>query len=443
MEEGKLLKISKTLVLVYLGLSFLNVLLPDENVIGIVRVHCRLDPFQMLIRWFNFVGFIVLPIAVFYDKPTFKRIAVYFSLPVVIIFMCMYDEILAGYISERGTGIVDIRYLPEFISNFMRNGMFRSTVFFGICLTEIAVIVLLVVRDLNVLKFNKEEVGRFFIILTLLIFSVVPIYALEGIFNTQTNIAFKFGSIPHLLWIVCIGLEIFVLYRVFKNKSQEDKHILILVLSIALLLQYNQLFSSLGELTCKRMPLQLCNLASYLILVATITKNRSVFLFNLLVNVAGGIIAVIILDADNSGILGKGNVHYIVEHNNVIVTPILSLMLGEFKPLKKTDFKVFLKWYTVYFVIIFILGTTFNAIYTATGSDYFRCNYLFMFDAKKAEKLIPFTKYLFRVAVNIGPVVIYPILQPIIYIVFSLIGYLSFIIFRKTIKEPVLEEQFA
>ena len=182
------------------------------------------------------------------------------------------------------------------------------------------------------------------------------------------------------------------------------------------------------------MPLQLCNLASYIILYSLISKNRTAFLFNLLVNVAGAILAVIILDADNTNLISKGNIHYIVEHNNVVVIPLLCLMLGIFEPLKKGEFKVFVKSFTIYFVIIYILGTAFNSIYTATGNDYFKCNYLFMFDAVKAKKLIPFTSYLFDLDITIGSVSLYPLVQIPIYLVFTGLGYISYLILKKTIK---------
>ena len=434
MNKEKLLQLSKKLVIAFIILTFICILLPDEFVIGISKLPYRLDAFQMIIRWFNFVSFLVLPIAVYYNKPTFNKIAIYFCLPIVIIHTCMFGKMLPGFTSELGTGIVDIRFLPDFIPTILRNGVFRGIIFFAINLLEIAVIALIFIKDKASIKFNKKDIIPFVTILLLLIASIVPIYALEGIFDSDSNIKFKAFKLSHFVWMISIVAEIFILYKVFIKKSKEDRFILLLILSLSLLIQYNQLFSSLGELTCKRMPLQLCNLASYIILYSLISKNRNAFLFNLLVNVAGAILAVIILDGDNTNLISKGNVHYIVEHNNVVVIPLLCLMLGIYEPLKKGEFKVFVKSFTIYFIIIFILGTTFNSIYTATGNDFFKCNYIFMFDAVKAEKLIPFTSYLFDLDITIGSVSIYPLVQIPVYLVFTGLGYLSYIILKKTIK---------
>ena len=222
----------------------------------------------------------------------------------------------------------------------------------------------------------------------------------------------------------------------------EDRYILVLILSLSLLLQFNQLFSSLGELTCKRMPLQLCNIAAYFIFISVATKNRRMFLFNILVNVAGGIIAAIVLDVKGVGILYSANLHYIVEHNNVIVAPLLALILGIFEPITQKDYKTFVWYFTAYYLAIFVIGTTFNAIYKATDNRFFYCNYLFMFDQEVAEGLVGFAGVLFNPTLCIGPVTIYPVIQPIIYATFVAIGTGMFYLLKACVKAtPITTEE--
>ena len=57
-----------------------------------------------------------------------------------------------------------------------------------------------------------------------------------------------------------------------------------------------------------------------------------------------------------------------------------------------------------------------------------------MFDAVKAKKLIPFTSYLFDLDITIGSVSLYPLVQIPIYLVFTGLGYISYLILKKTIK---------
>ncbi|MBQ6816974.1 MAG: YwaF family protein [Bacilli bacterium] len=435
MNEGKISSIAKKLVIAYMILTFVSILMPDEFVLGINGRKGEVDPLQMIIRWFNFASFIVLPIATYFNKPLFKKIAVYFCLPVAIVLMCYFEKMLSGFTSELGTGISDIRYLPDFIADMMHNEVFRGILFFLTLVTQIGTIVLLIVDDKTFLKFKKEDILNFIALILLLIASVVPPYALEGIFNTYTNLIFKAFSLSHFVWLLMMVLEITLLTIIFKRRSYEDRYILVLILALSLLLQFNELFATLGELTCKRMPLQLCNIAAYLILISIITKNRNLFLFNILVNVAGGVIAALVLDVEGKGILYWSNIHYIIEHNNVIIVPLLCLILGIFEPITKKDYKKFVIGFSGYYILIFIIGTLFNSIYKATGSNYFYCNYLFMFDRDTAERLIDFAGMLFELEINIGSVTLYPIGQIVIYLAFLGIGSLTYIILKNAVKK--------
>ena len=437
-------RLSKALLILYMSLVMLNVFLPDSFVIGIHRLPEgeRLNPFIMIIRWFNFVPFVILPIATLYNRNIYNKIAVYFCLPIGIIYMCLFCEILPCLTSPNGTGIVDIRYLPAWLSSFMHNGVFRGIIFFLTCISEFALIALIICKNRQVFKFNKKDILPFIILLVCSIITIMPIYALEGIFNTYTDFIFSRFSFLHIAWILILLLECGLLTYLFKNKSEEDKYILVLVLSLSLFLQFNQLFSSLGELTCKRMPLQLCNIAAYLMLISIVNKNRKLFLFNILINVAGGIIAMIVLDAEgHNGILSKGNVHYIVEHHNVILTPLMCLFLGIFKPITNKDFKVYAIDFTAYFITILVLGTLFNAIESQVANGYFRCNYLFMFDQETATRLLPFAGKLFDIKFTVGHATFYPIIQIGVYVVFFLIGTLSFVILKNAVKEKVNENK--
>ena len=213
-------KMMKILVVVFMTLTFVNILLPDEFVIGILKLPYRANVFETLIRWFNFVAFITLPIAVFFKRDTFKKISVYFCLPVVLIFTFMFPTIIKGYTSELGTGIVDMRILPEFIATFMRDVAFRSVIFFGMVLSEIACILLMITEDRKFLKFNKNNIKSFIALLPILILIIMPIYAPETLFNTHTDLIFLRFSWMHILWIIGLILEAVILGLIFRKRSE-------------------------------------------------------------------------------------------------------------------------------------------------------------------------------------------------------------------------------
>ena len=429
-------KIAKILTVIFMSLTFLTVFLPDEFVVGVLKLGYRADVFQCLVRWFSYVGFIVLPVAVFFNRPIFKKIAIYFCLPVLIIQLFLFPELLKMYTSDLSSGLVNMRILPDMIKEFMRNGVFRSVLFFSISLSELAVIGYLIYDDWQVIKFKKTEIIPFVIILISCIFSIMPIYVPETLFNTRTDILFERFTIWHILWILWIVIEGVVLALIFRKKSEEDKYLLVLIMSLCLLIQYNQFFGTLEEITIERLPLMLCNVAAYITVISIAFKVRGLFIFNILVNVVGGIIALIVCDVEKLGLFATDNLHYITEHTNVILIPILSLVLGVFKPLRKEDYKTFIIYFSIYFVIVFIAGTIFNAIGEALNDEaYYYCNYMYLFDPEVAGELIPITKVFFEVNFSLGDAIFYPIVQPAIYLIFIGIGTLSFFVIKKVVKE--------
>lgn len=176
----------------------------------------------------------------------------------------------------------------------------------------------------------------------------------------------------------------------------------------------------------QKFPLQLCNIGSYLLLILLILKSEKLFHFALIVNVVGALVAMIVLDVENKGIGYFWNVHYILEHSKLITVPILCLLLKEFQPLRINDVKHFLIGFAIYFSIAWVLGTLCNGIYQQTDNDYFKNNFLFMFDKSAAEGLLPWVGTLFDIQWNIGPFTIYPIVQTLVFIVFNAMCMLGF-----------------
>ena len=103
----------------------------------------------------------------------------------------------------------------------------------------------------------------------------------------------------------------------------------------------------------KRLPLQLCNLASYLIIIALITKNKHIFNFNFLINAVGATLALAVPDVNGTGIFEVWNMHFIYEHTNVMVVPILCLTLGIFPKMDKRSLLDAFIGFSVYFIICF------------------------------------------------------------------------------------------
>lgn len=413
--------VMKVLVIIFMILTFVNVFLPDsfvysyseEELVGNNKI------FEAFIRWFRYVGFLVIPIAIFKNKKVINKIAIYFSLPIAIINLVMYFIYLPEFTTTNIRGIANIRFLGEGFRSFISNDIFRSSVFGVISLLEIVILLYILFKNYKNIMFDSiKEIFTFIITLFSLILLIIPIYIPQYIIG-YTNIIFESYSIGHLIWVLALVLEFTLLNTVFKNKSNEDKYILVLIMSMALLIQYNQMFSAINELTFERLPLQLCNIGSYLILITLLTKCKKLFSFTLIVNVVGGLIALSVMDVDGKGIGYLWNMHFILEHSSVVIIPLLCLSLKLFPPIKKIDIVYVLGGFLIYFITVLNLGTQVNSVYKLTGNDFFEANYLFMFDKVKAENLVSVFGKLFETEINIGNYTYYPVIQSAVFFTFS------------------------
>jgi uncharacterized membrane protein YwaF len=232
--------------------------------------------------------------------------------------------------------------------------------------------------------------------------------------------------------MIFVLVEGFVITKVCKNKSYEDRFITVLILSIALIMQYNQMFTGIGEITTHRMPFQLCNMAPLFIIVMLLTKSEKVYHFAIVINSVGAIIAMAMCDTTPFGVTYIMNIHYIAEHTNVILVPILCATLGLYKPLKTSDIKHFIIGFTFYFAFIMLLGGTFRGLLERTGNDYWDCNYLFIFDKEETMGIVSFVGPLFDVnfkvfnffTINLVQFVVYGVFLGICTGVFFLIKFL-------------------
>ena len=142
--------------------------------------------------------------------------------------------------------------------------------------------VFVTLRSFKSLKPNTQVksilkgVGAFLLILC----AIIPIYVPQYLFKGYSMVGagnidnFKMGTFFHIVWIVFVVLEGVGLTLLFKKKSYEDRFIVVLIMALALVMQYHQMFTCIGEITAHRMPFQLCNMAGFFILLMLVTKSE-------------------------------------------------------------------------------------------------------------------------------------------------------------------------
>ena len=424
-------KILKILVIIYCIIIFIvTITLPDAYVRCFDNnelTHSLKDIIYALVRWFNALNFVILPIAVFYNNQIIRKIAKYFSLPMIIISIICYPIHLQNYTSTLGRGLNSIDILSASFKKFLINPIFRSIIQGIIWLLELSIIIML--SKENKIKINIKEIPKYLVILIFLLISSIPIYIPQHLFG-YSNIIFDKWTLPHLLWILFIIIEILALNKIFKNKPKEIKKILCLILSLSLFLQYNQMFGAIS-MSIKRLPFQLCNIGAYLILLSLITENKRIFNFTLIVNVIGVLFALFLPDLDGEGLFYLYNMHFIFEHTNVLVVPLLALSLKLFPKLDQKALKDCLLGFTIYFVFVLIIGTLFNAIALKTNNSFYEANYLFMFNQTVATNFIESLGKLFNNQIKIGKyIVLYPVIQLVVYITFIVLCTILYYIIR-------------
>ncbi len=428
-------KVLKICVIIYCALMLANILLPDGFGIEKSAEYLgggRLQGYAM-VRWLSMVAFVALPIAVFYKNRTMRNIAIYFCTVMTIVSICFYPQYLESFTSLEGRGVNSLSIASQGFKSFMINGTFRS-IWFGLLLTlQFIIPIILAIQEEHMFDFkNKYEYINFFTILPFVIMSIVPIYVPQYLFGI-TNYIFDAFNLAHILWFVFTIAELIVLYFIFRKKDYEVKMVLLLVLALSLVMQYNQMFGVIS-LNIARLPFQLCNLGAYLILFSLITKNKKLFNFTVIINVVGAIIALATPALDGEGLFYVYNMHFIFEHTNVLIIPILALMFGIFPRLDKQALKDCLVGFALYFVAIWVLGTTFNAIALSSGNSFWEANYMFMFNKETAIDVLPFTGALFDINFKIGYGVFYPVLQLIIFVFFVAMCVLLYFLIRLIYK---------
>ena len=441
-------KTSKIICIVWMSLYLLNLLLPNAFA---MRTFDNRTPYESgeniyfaLFVWFNDVAFLVIPVALFQKHEVFKKIAAYFSLAVCLVNAALFFKYIGFYTdAANSAGIAALRFFSDDAKAFFTNFTFRA-VYFAVMFYLEALLLIHITLSMGkslMPVFTKKNVLTFFAVLSALLLSIIPIYvpqylfkgyslATENVFTT-----FKMGSFFHIGWIIFTILEGVALTLIFRKKSFEVRYTVVLCLSLSLLMQYNEMFTGIGEITAHRMPFQLCNMAPFFILLTLLTKSEKAYHFTLAINSVGAIIAMILCDTTPYGVTYIMNIHYMVEHTNVILAPIMCATLALFKPLKFKDIKDFAILFTGLFAFLILLGGTFTGLYNTTGNDYWRCNYLYMFDKAETGKIAGFSGKLFDLKVTIGGFFTLSLMQLMMYVVFLAICIGAFCIFVLIFRE--------
>lgn len=374
------------------------------------------DVLQSILRWGYYLNYTILPIAVFYDSRLFKNLASYICLPFSVLSAIFINDYMGYFLSAKGTG--------QHLVPWVRYSYFVIELIFAIVIP-----IVMQIKDKHVFNVkDKKEWFNFLVSLPFVFLVLLPPYIPQSLIGYSSILA-KIGSPFHIGWILFCVLAAITLYFLFRFKDYKTRNLLCVFLTFALFYHYNSIF--LMGITLPRLPVQLCNLAAYLYLIAIPFKKNRLFQFCFLANTTGAIVALVASDFSGGGVLSFWNMHFVYEHTLVFLVPVLALWLRVFPRFDRKAIKYTVIGFTIYFAFCLIFGTILNGYSDITGT---KVNYFFMFDLKKAFDYFPFLSFAERYSIEFGRFELYPIIVSVVYVGFSVFYLLIYLLTRYLYK---------
>lgn len=416
-------KTMKILAIVYLVWVFFRYMLADSFIWVINKgiydgvYYEKTDILQSILRWGHHTSYVVLTMACFFKSRLFKNVALLFCLPFAILTTCYFGNFM-DYFMAVGMKVGRGLFAPEW---------FRSIYFMVELILAIVIPLLFVVVERHYPKFNdKTELKNFLISLPFMVIILVPVYLPQSLigYTQYTTTALTIGN---LIWLGITAIEIIVLYFIFRFKDYRSRYMLCMFLALGLFMHYNSLY--LMGFTISRLPIQLCNLGAYFFVVALLIKNQKFFNFTFIANVVGTLIAMIAPDTEG-GFAGFWNIHFLLEHMQVLVIPMLCMLLRIFKRIDKKAIKHLIIGFSIYFAFCFVSGTLLNGF--AEDGGYGRVNFFYIFDLEKAFGYFPFISFTEKIHFRLfNRFDFWPVFQMFIYFGFLALCMLFYFVMIK------------
>lgn len=407
-SDGTFNKFLKIFTVVFCAVGFFRFMLSDSFVYVINGAYFNgvyydaTDVLQTILRWGYYLNYAVLPMAVFFEGRLFKNIASYFCLPFTLLSTIFFNDFMGYFLSSAGQGL----HLVPWI---------RYVYFVVELILALVIPIVMQIRHKHVFNVkDKKEWKNFLIALPFVVIIMMPVYVPQSLIGYSSLLA-KIGSAYHIAWIALLLIVTLGLYYIFRFKNKKERYMLCVFLTIVLFFHYDSLY--LMGFSIPRLPIQLCNIASYFYMVAILFKKNKLFQFCFIANITGALIAIVAADF-SVGAFGFWNMHFVFEHSLVLMIPALAMGLRIFPRISKSTIKYTFIGFCCYFVFCLTAGTLLNAFSNSTG---YTVNYFYLFDLKKALKYFAFLTFVRDFGINIGDFTLYPFIVLIVFVAFFLL----------------------
>ena len=291
----------------------------------------------------------------------------------------------------------------------------------ALCLYSILVIKWRVNYKSNVKKFWRDIA----ITLPFLLLMSMPLDTIQQWFGLN-DIVLDFMTFTQHVWLFILLIIFVFTTKILKRRSTTTRYAALLIISLSMFFQYFGKFNYIGlliageSIAASTLPFHICNLATAIIPIALITKNKFLFSFTYYVNVVGAIFAIIFPNTTTS-VMSYEFLVYAYEHTFAFLMPLLIVSLGIMERTRKKNLKFAIMSFSCYYVLAAVLNIwLFNY---DVGVNYFYINNNFLPDKIPILKVFR-DMYMIRFNVKELVFTIYPVFLIVVYVGFmaSLIG---------------------
>ena len=265
-----------------------------------------------------------------------------------------------------------------------------------------------------------KRIAKMALFTVLYMIAFMPTYYPQLLFGRVGDETQDF-TLTHRLYIYNSFFLPVVLYFANRRKSDEEKHYLLVMLSLSAVIQY--FIYAPHRTGAAQFPLHLCNTAIIMMFVAYAFKIKSVYYFTYFINVLGAFCAIVLPEVESPA-FSLGALTYWYNHWYAFFLPLLGVALGVFKRPSLKLMSSSLIVFTIYVVFVFFFNSYLNnpAFEMKYDADYFYLYSDFFIDKLAAAKDLKYN-YIWNYTIFGVEMTAYPVYVLAIYVVFTALTF--------------------
>ena len=406
--------IRRIVALVIVPIAFYRYLVKHEAVMWVRGLNMTLIPgyeipfgdemhltiIAVLLIWFTWAALFTVIMNEFFKIDTLNNIVKFFSIPVFVIDLALFEIYATGIIGKNPFTSSDPRLICIVIEFALAIALGLSSVITS-----------------NLKLPNRNAVGRMLFALPFAILAIMPAYVPQALIGyLDQSVKIEDLTEAHRIVLYFSIIIPFLVFQTLKDKTYEIKRFAMIYMTLALMWSYLAYWELADLASLRNWPLHLCNTAMFIIPLCLIFKMDKLFNFCLFINVMGAFLAMTMPNTDSAvNALAFERVNYWINHYPAFFMPVLLISLKLFERPKFKQWIYSQIAFACYFVFVLFLNAWFG------DTDFFFLNGDFIVD--KLGKWAELIKEIELTVEFAGrSMTFYPLYQSLFYLVYVAIS---------------------